>query len=132
MFGIFQTDDGRVPANEYLPCSAITPKVGMALKVTGGNLALASGADEPLYISMTERNTACTAGELIPVVRVQRDVIFETPTPASFTAKIGDKVQLGTDGLSITGTSGGAAEIVYTDDDVTRVRFGSVPAAKAT
>ena len=36
---IHQTDSGRVPGLEYLPSGAITPKAGMALKLTSGKLA---------------------------------------------------------------------------------------------
>ena len=42
-FKIYSTDDNRVPGIEYLPASAITPKVGMALTQTTGQLALATG-----------------------------------------------------------------------------------------
>lgn len=128
-FMIYLTDSGRVPGYEYLPCSAIVPKIGMALKMTSGKLAKASGADEPLYISMTERGTACEDGEQIPVVRVNNDIVFEAPTPATFTAVAGGTVQLSTDGCGITSTANGAAEIVYTDSNITRVRFGKVAAA---
>lgn len=34
-FLIQQVDGGRVPGIEYLPCGAITPKVGMALIQSG-------------------------------------------------------------------------------------------------
>ena len=110
-FLIHSVDDNRVLGLEYLPCSAITPKVGMALVQTSGNLALASGTTAPTYISMCERDTACTAGELIPVVRVQKDIIFGVPAQAAMTSvKLGDKVTVHTDGLQVTATvaSGGA------------------------
>ena len=54
-FKLYTTDDGRVPGIEYLPCGAITPKIGMALKQTNGNLAMATAATEPTYISLCER-----------------------------------------------------------------------------
>lgn len=113
-FLVYSVDDGRVPAIEYLPCSAITPKVGMALTQTAGNLALASGTAKPSYISLCERETACTAGDIIPVLRVSPDIIFETTTTAALTSvKLGDKVTLHTDGLQVTATTtAGVAEIV--------------------
>lgn len=46
-FLINSVDDNRVLGLEYLPVSAITPKVGMALVQTSGNLALASGTTAP-------------------------------------------------------------------------------------
>ena len=35
-FLIQQVDGGRVPGIEYLPCGAITPRIGMALIQSGG------------------------------------------------------------------------------------------------
>ena len=118
-----QTVDGSIPGIVYMPCSAITPKVGMALKVTSGNLAIATGADLPLYMSVTDRDEACEAGESIGVVRVVPDTIYEVATPTSFSQVVGTKVQIGNDGLTITNTSGGTAEVAYTDAEITRVRF---------
>ena len=128
-FLIHSTDDGHALPWEYLPCSAITPKVGMALTQSGGNLALASGTTAPTYISMTERETACTAGELIPVVRVQKDTVYETELSAAGTSlKVGQKVTLATDGLRVTATTTeGVAELVeIIDTEIggkVRVRF---------
>lgn len=129
---IYQTDSGRVPGLEYLPSGAITPKTGMALKLTAGKLAVAAGADTPLYLSMTERSKACTAGQLIPVIRAAADIIFETETPAGFTAAVGDKVQLKIDGCGLSAAAGGPAEIVYTDSERTRFRLGKTEAAAST
>ena len=129
MFMVHQTDDGRVPGIEYLPASAITPKIGMALTQTSGNLAVASGTTAPTYISMCDRDSACTAGDLIPVIRVLPDMIFETTFSAAATAvTAGQKVTLSTDGLSVTATTtGGVAEVVYMDGTASgsmcRVRF---------
>lgn len=118
-----QTVDGSIPGILYMSCGAITPKVGMALKVTSGNLAIASGADLPQYMCVTERGEALTAGDTIGVVRVVPDTIYEVATPTSFSQVVGAKVQIGSDGLSITNTTGGTAEIAYTDAEITRVRF---------
>lgn len=116
-FLIHSVDDNRVLGLEYLPCSAITPKVGMALVQTGGNLAVASGTTAPTYISMCERDTVCKAGELIPVVRVQKDIIFGVPAQAAMTSvKLGDKVTIYTDGMKVTATTAsGVAEVVGMD-----------------
>lgn len=112
----YQGDSGRVPPLEYHPSSAITPKVGMALKMSSGKLAAATGADVPVYIAMCQREAACTAGEVIPVIRVQPDMIFETTAAASLASvAVGAKVTLHTDSLQVTGTEGGAAELVQMD-----------------
>jgi hypothetical protein len=139
MFLVHSTDDGRVPGIEYLPCGAITPKVGMALTQTNGNLAIATGTTAPTYISMCERSSACTAGDIIPVIRVQKDMIFETTNSAAFTSiNRGDKVTLhDTSGMQVTATTtSGVAEVVYFSGTATgstvHVRFmcGSNPIEK--
>lgn len=128
-FKIYSTDDNRVPGIEYLPASAITPKVGMALTQTTGQLALATGATAPTYISMCEKDSECTAGDIIPVIRVGKDMILETTFAAAATSiEPGDKVTLHTDGLQVTATTdNGVAEVVYMDGTASgsmcRVRF---------
>ena len=84
-FQIHKTDDGRVPGLEYLPCGAIAPQAGMAMKMASGKLAAAAGTDLPTYLSVAQRTAPCEAGELIPVLRVQPDTIFEAPAPVSYT-----------------------------------------------
>lgn len=119
MFVPYKSKDGAVTPWEYLPVSAITPKVGMALIQTGGNLAIATGTNVPTYISMVEKDSACAAGDIIPVIRVEKDVIYETTNSASFSAiKKGDKVTLhASDGLQVTATkTDGIAEVVDFDD----------------
>ena len=66
-FLIHSVDDGRNVPIEYLPCSAITPKIGMALIQSSGKLAVATGANKPAYICMTEKASAVSAGDIIPV-----------------------------------------------------------------
>lgn len=128
-FKIYSTDDNRVPGIEYLPASAITPKVGMALKQTTGQLALATGTTAPTYISMCEKDSKCTEGDIIPVIRVGKDMILETTfADAATSIKLGDKVTLHTDGLQVTATTtNGVAEVVYMDGTASgsmcRVRF---------
>lgn len=129
MFLIHSTDDGRIPPFEYLPAAAITPKVGLALYENEGKLAVASGTTKPGCICMTQRGAAVSAGEIIPVIRVQPDIVFETEFSAAATSvKLGDKVTLASDGLRVTATTtSGVAEIVYMDGtasgDMCRVRF---------
>ncbi len=130
MFLLHSTDDGRVPPIEYLPCSAITPKAGMALVQSSGNLAIATGTTKPTYISMIDRASACTAGDIIPVIRIDPDMIFETSFSASAAdVKLGQKVTLhASNGGQVTATTtSGVAEVVYMDGTASgsmcRVRF---------
>ena len=131
-FLIQQIDGGRVPGIEYLPCGAITPRIGMALFQSGGNLAVASGTTAPTYVSMIEKETPCTVGDIIPVMRVLPDMMFETTFQAAASSvKLGDKVTLHTDGLQVTATTAsGVAEVVGMDGtaagDRVRVRFPAV------
>lgn len=128
-FMLYSAD--QIPAFEYLPCSAITPKIGMALTQTSGNLAIATGTTKPTYVSMVEKDTACTAGDIIPVIRITDDMIFETSFSASATGiTLGQKVTLhASSGMQVTATtSSGVAEVVYKDGtgasgDMCRVRF---------
>jgi len=117
-FKPYITDDGRVLSFEYLPCGAITPKVGLALYQASGNLAVATGTTKPTYICMTEKDTAVTAGTMIPVVRVNPDVTWKTKNYAAFTSiNKGDKVTIHTDGLQVTATTtSGIAEVVGFDE----------------
>ena len=129
-FKIHKIDDGRIRGIEYLPCGAITPKVGMALVQSAGDLAIATGTTAPTYISMCEKDSACTAGDIIPVIRVSKDMVFETTFSAAATSiKLGSKVTLhASDGMSVTATTtDGVAEVVYMDGTASgsmcRVRF---------
>ena len=128
-FLIQKAEGGIVPAFEYLPASAITPKIGLALKLDTGKLAVASGTDKPEFISMTERDSAVTAGDIIPVIRVTEDITFAVPAQAAQTSvNIGTKVTLHTDGMQVTATAtSGTAEIVGREGtaagDIQYVRF---------
>ena len=116
----YQNEDGRVAPWEYLPCGAITPKLGMALYLSSGVFAIATGTTKPTHISMCERSAACTSGDIIPVVKVQPDQVFECTASASLSGvPIGSKVTLhASNGLQVTGTTAsGVATIVAKDGD---------------
>ena len=105
---------GKPQSLEYLPASAITPKVGMALIVSSGKLAVATGTNKPTYICMTEGPTL-TAGDVIPVLRVTPDMVFETTFSASASGvNDGAKVTLhASNGMQVTATTtSGVAEII--------------------
>lgn len=115
-------EDGRVNPWKYLPCSAITPKVGMALIQSSGNLAIATGTTKPTHICMADYDSAVTAGDLIPVIEVQPDQVFEVTNSASLSGvNIGQKVTLhASNGMQITGTtSSGVARLVAKEADAT-------------
>lgn len=128
-FNLYSTSDGRVPAVEYLPASEMTPKAGMALYLKDGMLSIATGTTVPTYLCMTEKDSAVSAGTLIPVIRIESDMIFRTTNSAALTSEIGSKVTLhATNGMQVTATvEGGVAEIVYKSGNEVgsevRVRF---------
>ena len=114
MFLPYKVDGSCKPQSlDYLPAGAITPKVGLALYQSSGLLALASGTNKPTYICMTEGPTL-TSGDVIPVLRVTEDRVFETEFSASGTSiNLGAKVTIATDGLRVTATTtSGVAEVV--------------------
>lgn len=128
MFLIHSVDGGYIPAIEYLPCSAIVPKIGMAMLQKKGKLAMATGTNAPTYISMCERDTACAEGDAIPVLRVDPGIIFETTISADAASlHPGDKIVIGGGAVDVDATTGGAAELVYIDGtesgSMVRVRF---------
>ena len=109
----------RPQSIEYMPCSAITPKVGMTLKWSSGNLAIAATNDKPEYSSLVEKTAACTAGDIIPVLRVLPDMVFAVPSQGDNHATVnGDKVQIYTGGL-LAGAknSSGSLELVGKEGD---------------
>ena len=129
-FFIHKADPGAIPPFEYLPCGAITPKAGMALIQSSGKLAVATGTSKPTYISMVEKSAAVTAGELIPVIKVDPSIIFETTNSASLAdVSVGAKVTLhASSGMQVTATTtSGVATIVEKLGDAVgskvRVRF---------
>ena len=128
-FLIHSTADGHQVPWEHLAASAITPKVGMALKLSSGLLAAADTAStKPEFICMCDAPTL-TSGDIIPVIRVTEDIVFETTCSASFAdRKVGDKVTLASDLLRVTATTtNGVAEVVAIDGTASgstvRVKF---------
>ncbi len=117
MFKLHTTDDGRVPPIEYLPAGAITPKIGMALYQTSGNLAIASGANDATYISMADRAAACTAGDLIPVIKIMPDQVWECQKDSTNAMTVGTAYDVAAGGLLIddNGVTGANFQVNYVE-----------------
>lgn len=123
MFKVYSTAGGRVLANEYLPAAAITPTVGTMLVQKNGLLVAATGTDSPTYMCMKTSESPVESGTVIPVIRVSPDTIFETEAEADMSAvNLGQKIGLDDNGTGVV-TTDGAAEVVYNDGTVVRVRF---------
>lgn len=128
-FLIHSTGDHRVPVNKLLPCGAITPKVGMAMVLANGSLAIATGTTKPTHICVEEHQAAVAAGTLIHVHQVEPDITWGVPlTVAGTSLKQGQKVTISADGLGVTATTtDGVATIEKicgtAVDDTVLVRF---------
>lgn len=117
-FKIYQTADGHMPPWEYLPAATIHPSRGLALILDDGLLSVAAATDKPQFICMREgdEDEVCNFGDMIPVIRVSDDIIFETKNNNAFDEiYLGDKVTL-KDGLFVTATTtNGVATVVDFD-----------------
>lgn len=114
----YSTDDGRVLPWEYLPAGSITPKIGLALVQSSGKFAVAGATVKPTYISMMESASAVAEGTLIPVVKVQPDVIWQVTNSADMSAiALGAKVTT-SNGMQVTATTtSGVATVVGKGED---------------
>lgn len=114
MFAPYTHDSMHTHPIEELPCSAIQPDVGMAMVMSGGQLVKATGTTKPTYLSVTRKEKACAAGDLIQVIRIDPGAKFMTTFSADAAAiKVGDKVTIGSDAMSVTATTqSGVAEVV--------------------
>lgn len=122
-------DHGLSESWEYFPGGAIVPEVGKALVLTAGQFAVATGTTEPTHICMRHEDAAITAGTILPAVKADPAIVWETTFSAAATLiKLGDKVTLSTDGTQVTATTtGGVATVVWmegtAEGDKVRVRF---------
>ena len=107
-----------MPPWEYLPAATIHPSMGLALILDDGLLSVAAATDKPQFICMREgdEDEVCNFGDMIPVIRVSDDIIFETKNNNAFDEiYLGDKVTL-KDGLFVTATTtNGVATVVDFD-----------------
>jgi hypothetical protein len=100
----YMVDDGSVPPWEYLPAEAITPKLGLCLAFdsSSGQLEL---SETPEYICMKNADEAVTAGDLIPVIRIDSGIIFETALDAATSFEVGATVDVDLTGLLVDADS---------------------------
>lgn len=127
MFTYYQFDEGQVRPQEFLPGKAGEVfQVGEMLSVgADGGLTKCAATDTPAYLCLGATQTDGT----VPCSRVVRSVIYDVPLSAAGTAlKLGNKVTLGADALTVTATTAsGVAELVRMDGtaagDTVGVRF---------
>lgn len=112
----FQYANGVTPW-EYLPADAITPKVGMLLEFNAstGRLKVCSQGI-PQYISMAEHSSAVSAGTIIPVIKIEKDTVYETQLDGDVNSlALGYLADIDTSGLLLDGDA--------STDDVFRVEY---------
>lgn len=102
---------------EYFPAAAGTYEVGQMLKMSDGQLAALTAATKttPPYVCMARATVA--EGEELPVLRVQKDMIFETQLSAeAAAAKTGSLLEVSAGGLMADATAAGTFEVVFIED----------------
>ena len=117
---------GDVPIMR-LPAGAIAPKIGTALVLTGGKLAIAKDAVKPEYISLYDAGGKVVAdGTIIPVEPVYPSTIYETELTGSLSSvAVGSIHNVNTNGSSITAANlYGSAKVISYDGNTagSRVR----------
>lgn len=102
MFKLQRKGSAATEAIEYImgtAAEAIT--VGELLKLSSGTLTKASGTDVPEFVAEGSGN-----GTIIPVKRIYEDEVYQAPLSAAGTSlNKGDKVTVGSDGLTATATT---------------------------
>lgn len=128
MFLPHSHDKGMNQPWEEMSAAAGTYKVGQLLDVTGGKLTAIAEAKTttPAYLCMASKTVA--DGELIPVQRVAKDVVYETKLSAeAAAATVGTKLQVSAGGLEADAAAAGTFEVTYIEGtaagSVVRGRF---------
>jgi hypothetical protein len=114
MFSPHKTDTGAVLPWEYMPAAAGTYQAGQLLNAKNGSLAPVSAASPttPGYLCMA--NITVTAGQLVPVTRIQHTAIYETQLSAEAAdAAEGTKLQVSAGGLQVDAAAAGSFEVTY-------------------
>lgn len=95
-----------------LPCAAGTEYVpGQCLVITDGAAAVATGTTVPTHICYGKKTGA--EGESVHAIRITDDMTFSAQLAAAGSALVvGDKVNIYTDGMKVTGATGAVATIV--------------------
>lgn len=117
MFSPHKTDTGAVLPWEYMPAAAGTYQAGQLLNAVSGSLTPVSAASTttPGYLCMA--NITVTAGQLVPVTRIQHTAIYETQLSAEAeSAAEGTKLQVSAGGLQVDAAAAGSFEVTYIED----------------
>ena len=112
MFKLIKIEGGRINVYEpqILPVGAAAVKSGEALVLASGKLVKCDATVVPTFIALAD----AAASTEVAVGRVESNQLYEVNMSAAPTSlKIGNKVTLGDDGITVTATTtSGVAEIV--------------------
>lgn len=117
MFRLVKIINGRANVGEpvRLPSTASTTySFGEALVLSGGKLTKCGATAVPTHICGEDYAAPATDNKDIVAVPVSADMIFEVPFSASpASVNVGDKVTLGTDGLTVTATTTSGVATIF-------------------
>lgn len=102
---------------EYFPAAAGTYEVGQMLAMNNGQLVALTAATKttPPYVCMARATVA--AGEELPVIRVQKDMIFETQLSTdAAAATAGSVLEVTAGGLMVDAAATGTFEVAFIED----------------
>lgn len=130
MFTLYKRNAMLAAFETYPVTGAEAVALGEALVLSSGKLTKCGATTKPTFIAQEPCTGAeATAGKKICVMRVSKEVVYETKLTAAYSAiAAGAQVTLSSDGMGITATTtNGVAEIVDWDGkasgDLVRVRF---------
>lgn len=103
MFLIHSTADGQLPAWNYLPCAAITPKIGLCLSLDSASGQLKVDVTSPQYICMKNADSAVAAGTNIPVIKITKEQVWESTLDGATAFKLGTIADVASGGLLVDG-----------------------------
>lgn len=115
MFLPHKSDNGLQPF-EYYQAAAGTYEIGQLLNVADGVLTAITAASKvtPAYVSMGQGTL--TAGDVLPVIRINHEMVFQTTLSAETTgAKLGALLEVTAGGKEVDGAAAGTFEVTYAE-----------------
>ncbi|GHU87150.1 hypothetical protein FACS1894202_00840 [Clostridia bacterium] len=124
MFSIYQAGKSPQLSHTALPAAPGTYAVGQLLTLSGGKLAAISAArttSAPYLCDFAGTIPASPVaglpplegGDTIPVIPVEKNIVYETSLSAAAVISNGDKLQIAAGGLQVNKTAAGSFEIVH-------------------
>lgn len=123
MFNVYSREIADVEPILILK-GASSLSLGMAVKMTSGQLAKAAATDKPTHIIMGPAVEGPDSTLLYPAIRVLPTTIFSAPASAAVASE-GSVVTLDSDALGVTGTTtSGVFTVTYTENKANTTVLG--------